>query len=215
MNRKLFYGADKVIQKPIFGFGNPSNDYGLAFYLTEEHDKAVLWASKNPGGGFVNEYRYDPEGLKILRLGCDKKEDILAWISLLVKNRFNYSLKTQYANNIRFLDDHFSIDARDYDVVVGYRADDSYFAYSRDFVKGDLSLESLSEAMKTGKLGFQTALISQKAFDSISFVEAVPYAGSNAYEILKQKTNEEYHTILSSQDDSMTFFRDITRSYGK
>ena len=213
MNKKLYYGSNNIIETPTLGKGNPHNDYGLGFYLTEEFDKAIFWASKNEGGGYVNEYAFNPDDLKILKLGCETKEEVLTWISLLVKNRFSYSLKSQYKNNIKFLNDHFPIDVCDYDVVIGYRADDSYFLYSRDFVGGDLSLESLTKAMKTGKLGMQTVLVSRKAFESISFVNAKLVQASNQYALFRERTSEEYRTIVSGQDDSMTFFRDIVRSY--
>ena len=51
----FYYGADKIVTKPIFGKGNPSNDYGLGFYLTENKELARLWASKFPEGGYLIE----------------------------------------------------------------------------------------------------------------------------------------------------------------
>lgn len=39
---------------------------------------------------------------------------------------------------------------RSYDVIVGYRADDSYFSYAMDFAMSNLSLEGLSDAMFLG-----------------------------------------------------------------
>ena len=28
----IYHGSEKIIQKPVFGFGNKYNDYGLGFY---------------------------------------------------------------------------------------------------------------------------------------------------------------------------------------
>lgn len=56
-----------------------------------------------------------------------------------------------------------------YDIIVGYRADDSYFSFAQDFVLGVISLEKLSEAMRLGKLGEQIVLKSPKAFETIYF----------------------------------------------
>ena len=41
----------------------------------------------------------------------------------------------------------FKVDYKDYDIIIGYRADDSYFSYAGDFVNGTLSFSDLSEAM--------------------------------------------------------------------
>ena len=66
------------------------------------------------------------------------------------------------------LNNRYSFDITKYDMIVGYRADDSYFQYSRDFVANDLSIEILSKAMKLGKLGKQYVLISENSFKHIA-----------------------------------------------
>ena len=53
------------------------------------------------------------------------------------------------------------------------RGFDSYFSYAGDFVNGTLSLSDLSEAMRLGKLGEQMVLKSKKAFEALTFVEAI------------------------------------------
>ena len=58
-----------------------------------------------------------------------------------------------------YIIEHYAIDLGDYDIVVGYRADDSYFQYGA-FVSNTLPLRSLNLALKLGKLGEQTVIIS-------------------------------------------------------
>ena len=67
---------------------------------------------------------------------------------------------------------HFFIDPEDYDIVIGYRADDSYFTFAQDFVAGTISLRKLSEAMRLGRLGEQVVLKSEKAYAHIRFLDA-------------------------------------------
>lgn len=43
---KLYHGSDKIVLKPEYNYGKPSNDYGLAFYMSDDKDVARLWASK-------------------------------------------------------------------------------------------------------------------------------------------------------------------------
>ena len=42
MNKKLtiYHGSTQVIETPMFGAGNPRNDYGLGFYCTENIELA-------------------------------------------------------------------------------------------------------------------------------------------------------------------------------
>lgn len=69
----------------------------------------------------------------------------------------------------RYLKEHFLLDISEYDVIIGYRADDSYFSFAQDFVAGVISLQKLSAAMRYGKLGEQIVLKSQKAFQTIKY----------------------------------------------
>ena len=55
-----------------------------------------------------------------------------------------------------FLSDHKS-----YDITKGYRADDSYFSYARDFISNTLSLGDLKRAMMLWKLGEQIVHLSE------------------------------------------------------
>ena len=71
----------------------------------------------------------------------------------------------------RYLKEHFLLDISEYDVIIGYRADDSYFSFAQDFVAGVISLQKLSEAMQLGELGEQIVLKSPQAFEKIKYVK--------------------------------------------
>lgn len=43
MKKILYHGSEKIIEKPVYGFGKAYNDYGLGFYCTEELDMAKEW----------------------------------------------------------------------------------------------------------------------------------------------------------------------------
>ena len=80
-----------------------------------------------------------------------------------------------------YLIQHFSIDITDYDVVIGYRADDSYFSFADSFISNTLPLRHLDKALRLGKLGEQVVLVSDKAFEKLEFMEAVPAKSSIYY----------------------------------
>lgn len=44
--------------------------------------------------------------------------------------------------------DNFLIDVSEYDVIIGYRADDSYFTFAKSFVSNGISLQQLQLAMR-------------------------------------------------------------------
>ena len=84
----------------------------------------------------------------------------------------------------------FLPDISEYDVIIGYRADDSYFAFAQDFVAGVISLQKLSEAMRLGKLGEQIVLKSQKALERIAFAGYETVAMEDYYKKKMERDRE-------------------------
>ncbi len=208
---KLYHGSDQIILKPKYNYGNPSNDYGLGFYMSDDKDIARLWASKNPSDGFLMEYEVAMSKLNILYLDDQSEENILKWITILVSHRFSRFEIDKYKTTINALNDKYSFDTSNYDMIVGYRADDSYFQYSRDFVADDLSLETLSKAMKLGNLGKQYVLISENSFNHITLNKYEEVKASNEYELFRKQTNKQYHQLKKEDNINNTYIRDILR----
>ena len=212
---RYYYGAEELVLKPEFGRGNHTNDYGQGFYLTPDKDIARLWASKNEQDGFLIEYDLDLSKLRVLYLDTIKDDDVLRWIAILVSHRFSYSEINNHKTTIKWLEENYPIDMDGYDVIVGYRADDSYFDYSRDFVNNNLSIEILKEAMRIGKLGIQVVLISQESFKHIKYLRHEVVPKSDSYKLFKQKTKEEYFKLKKEDDINNRFLRDIMREKNK
>lgn len=168
---KLLHGTDHIIEVPDINIGNPHNDYGRGFYCTKIDEMAREWACKKNTDGFVNIYSFDTEGLNVLNL-LDGNHSVLNWIALLLQYR-TFKLDSEIAIDAReYIIDHYAIALDEYDVVVGYRADDSYFQYADSFVSNALPLRSLNQALRLGKLGEQTVVLSQKGFDRLKFEDA-------------------------------------------
>ncbi len=182
----VYHGSEDIIRKPVFGKGNPHNDYGLGFYCTRSPDLAKEWACSDRRGGYANRYSLDLEGLSVLNLS-DRKYCILHWLTILLKNRV-FSVHNQVSiQGKQYLLDCFSIDTSSYDIITGYRADDSYFSFAQDFLSNSISVRKLKEAMHLGKLGEQTVLVSQKAFSHIRYEGIEPADRSIFYPLRKQR----------------------------
>ena len=65
----VYHGSPYLVSVPMFGEGNPHNDYGLGFYCTEDLELAKEWACPDGRDGFANQYRLDAEFLSISLIG--------------------------------------------------------------------------------------------------------------------------------------------------
>lgn len=167
----LFHGSNHVIEEPVWGEGNPRNDYGLGFYCTESLELAKEWGVSDESDGFANEYSLDTTGLDFLNLN-NGDYSILHWLAILLENR-TFHVSGDIAPLAKsFILDRFSVDYRDRDVICGYRADDSYFAFANSFLNNALTLDRLEQAMALGNLGEQVVLRSKKAFAQLRFTSS-------------------------------------------
>lgn len=189
MNITLYHGSNKIIEKPIYGQGNKRNDYGLGFYCTSDLDLAKEWAVSEGSDGYANKYELNLDGLTCLDL-ASKEYNILHWITILLENRI-FDLKYTISKTGKdYLIKNFSLPYKDYDLIKGYRADDSYFSFADAFLKNNISCQRLSEALRLGNLGEQVVIKSKKAFDSLKFVGA-EVASSDVYYPLRKERNEK------------------------
>lgn len=210
----IYHGSEKIIEKPIYGKGNLRNDYGRGFYCTESEELAKEWACSNNKNGFANKYELDTENLDILYLNSDNY-NILNWLAILTKNRTYWENSTISEVAKKYIAENFMVNTEGYDVIIGYRADDSYFSFARDFVSGTISYSQLSEAMKLGELGEQVVLISKKAFENIKFIANSPadvqvyYTRKKERDRLARKKYRETKSMENLKDE--LFMIDIIR----
>ena len=208
----LFHGSEKVIEVPSFGEGKRNNDFGLGFYCTETKKLAKEWAVSSLRDGFCNRYTLDTEYMKILNLNSPDYT-ILNWIAVLVEHRL-FSIRTPIARRAKkYLIDNFGINVNAFDIVTGYRADDSYFDYAESFLNNAISVEQLAAAMKLGKLGEQIVLKSQFAFSRIRF-EGFDVAEKEEFYVLRKARDDEanrlYLELLEEESDGL-YIQDIIR----
>lgn len=187
MKKLLYHGSDHMILKPEYGLGNYNNDYGRGFYCTENIELAKEWACAKNKDGYANSYQLEMDGLHVLNLNQDDYS-ILNWLALLTRYRSYWQQRSIAETAKNYLQEHFMIDISAYDVIIGYRADDSYFSFAQDFVMGTISFKQLEHAMRLGKLGEQVVLKSQKAFSQLLFLG---YEAAYAEEYYQKKQQRD------------------------
>jgi len=166
----IYHGSQQIVEIPEVGIGKNYNDYGQGFYCTESIELAKEWACPIKNDGYSNKYIMHFDGMNVMHL-TKGKFNILNWLAILLAHR-KFDITSPVGNNARdFILERFMPDTTGVDVMIGYRADDSYFSFAEDFVNNTISLRDLNLAMQLGTLGEQVVLLSERSFKQIEFVE--------------------------------------------
>ncbi len=204
MRIKIYHGSEQIITKPEYGKGNPRNDYGRGFYCTQYFELAGEWACRRKTDGFVNAYQLDLAGLHVLDLN-GPGFSVLNWLAVLARHRTYWQRGSIAEEAKNYIEQYFLPDLEPYDVICGYRADDSYFSFAQDFVSGAISLRKLSEAMRLGDLGVQIVLKSERAFESLEYIESAEAPADHYYPKKAERdlqARRRYRTMKTGKNDS-------------
>ncbi len=208
----IYHGSEKIVEEPAFGIGKRNNDFGLGFYCTENEELAKEWAVSSLRDGFCNMYTLDTEYLNVLKLN-NSDYTILNWIAVLVEHRL-FPINTPVADRAKkYLLENFAVNVNAYDIIIGYRADDSYFDYAQAFLNNGITVEQLARAMRLGQLGEQIVIKSKFAFSKLCY-EGCTVAEKERYYVLRKARNDEankrYFEILEEESDGL-YIQDILR----
>lgn len=210
---QLYHGSIHKIPSPTYGLGNHKNDYGLGFYCTAHYDLAAEWACSKEHNGFVNEYDLDTTSLTRFSL-TDSQYHILNWLAVLLENR-TFSLNSPIKKEgYKFLLTNFLPEYASADIIIGYRADDSYFSFANAFLSNEISLSQLNSAMKLGDLGEQLVLKSANAFKQLKYVNSYSVSKQIYYpkRLKRDRTaRENFSTMRNEQVTNGLFLIDIMR----
>ena len=68
---------------------------------------------------------------------------ILNWLYVLLENR-KFRITGDVAKRAKeYISENFLVDYKSYDIIIGYRADDSYFSFASAFLNNTISLTQL------------------------------------------------------------------------
>lgn len=183
---------------PVYNYGKSNNDYGIGFYTTPDKELAKEWAWSMYGHGdtgYVHTFSVDIQGLNILDL---TRRDSLHWIAELLYNRrinIDPTENTPVSRNIKRFISKYKLNTSIYDIIIGYRADDSYFRYAEAFAYGNLYKETLERVLRLGELGIQVCFKSNRAFQKLQKinVEGVPIKYKNRYKTRDDRARAAYY----------------------
>ena len=110
--------------------------------------------------------------------------------------------KEALVDTIALVKDKYKLDTSNVDVIIGYRADDSYFTYAEEFLAGTIYRDTLETAIRYGQLGLQVFIKSEKAFERLKQEgksELVPVEYNDYYMKRDARAKEEYRRIKRNQ----------------
>jgi hypothetical protein len=161
----LYHGTSEKNFEPRFGGGRAYHDCGNGFYATEDLEAAKEWACQGQrDSAFVYAYELDASDLNILNLD---ENNALAWVSVLMMHRRGKKIRGAALERCNEMIERYGIDVSKYDLIRGFRANDSYFQFTADFVTDTITLETLMKSIVAGDLGIQVCVKSEKAYGKL------------------------------------------------
>ena len=131
----------------------------------------------------------------------------------MVDASFIFHKKSSGRTSKRDLIENFSVNINAFDLIIGYRADDSYFDYAESFLNNGITVEQLAQAMRLGKLGEQIVIKSPFAFSNLKY-EGFTVAEKEQYYVSRKSRNDEanrlYFEMLEQESDGL-YMQDIIR----
>ena len=194
----VYHGNKDGSLIPAYNYGKSNNDYGVGFYTTPDKELAKEWAWSMYGHGdtgYVHTFSISVQGLNILDL---TRRDSLHWIAELLYNRrinIDPTENTPVSRNIKRFISKYKLNTSIYDIIIGYRADDSYFRYAEAFAYGNLYKETLERVLRLGELGIQVCFKSNRAFQKLQKVnvESVPIKYKTRYKDRDDRARAAYY----------------------
>lgn len=197
---RVFHGSDHIIKTPIYLGGKEDNDYGNGFYITEYEERAKSWAALNgnPRNAIVNEYELDLQGIQILDLNAC---GILAWIAEVISHRGTNQEAAAIVGTR--LVEKYKINTDSYDIIKGYRADDSYTQVIEAFLQNQINIAEVERLFYKGSLGNQIFLKSEKSFLQMKWKRSYEVEMEDSYKEEDSMSRREVGRFLQKRMEAI------------
>ena len=155
---KIYHGSIEMVECPEIRESNRTLDYGQGFYTTTSYEQAEAWVrrrmnEKRTSRGYVCAYELDESALQILKT-LIFEQPAEEWVDFVMKNR------TQKGY------------VHDFDIVYGPVANDRVYAAFALYEGGLINKQALIAELKAYKLVDQYLFHTEKALQTLTFIEA-------------------------------------------
>jgi hypothetical protein len=198
---RLYHGDSNPDFDPYFGGGKEYHDYGKGLYCVESLEMAKEWACRFEISNISYVYVYELDLNGIPNVLDMNQFEYAYWLAVLAAHRYVSKegplLKSRRERLIKV----FPVDCESYDVIKGWRANDKYFAYLRDFLSVEITYEAVVSAITLGNLGQQVVIKSQHAYAGCHKVDRITVTGDEYREFNNQYIERD--SIARVQMDSI------------
>jgi len=209
---RIYHGNPDPDFEAYYGGGMEYHDYGKGLYCMEDIELAKEWACQyaDLSVSYVYIYSLDLTGLPpIFDLNdCPP----VYWISALAEHRFEKDEPLRRKERREQLIKTFPIDCKKYEIIKGWRADDSYYAYLRNFLRGDYSYEATIQAMELGNLGQQIVIKGRLAYNNCKKSGRIIIEGDNYIKYLERyndRDNKARNSLQTLADVKGLYIEDV------
>ena len=182
------------------------------FYLTAYPELAKEWAVCSGNSGYLHEIKVNIAELTIF--DYDKCSS-LNWIAELMSHRDAWD-SNYYKRFAPIFINKYKLDTSSYDIIKGWRADSSYFRIAKLFVRNELDISLLDEALHFGYLNIQYCLKSKQAFKSIKSCKCLCKVDIEQYytkyNLRDKEARDSLEKLVNSERNTLTYtFQDLIR----
>lgn len=193
----LYHGSKSGIKGTIAPISRGKCDFGQGFYMgTDRMQPLTLICNYENAKLYTLKVNLSELNILDIEIGLD-------WALLVAYNRGKMeSIKGTPIYN------HFKMIADDYDMIVGYIANDRMFMVLDRFFQGDITDVALINSLSALKLGKQYVALTQKACSQIKIIEETALILEDRESLKIESEKNRKHGIALADEICKRYRRD-------
>lgn len=204
----LYHGSDNKVLTPVYEFNNSKRDYGAGFYTTLDYEPACEYAvcTSEGNNGYVHKYELNTTDLSIIDM--TKVYDTLEWLAVLSKNRIFGNGRKYKVMNKQLIDLYYNSDIENYDIIVGYRADNSLCSIIKETLRDGVGLRAFNKIFNADILEKEVLIQSERAIKQLKEIETHEIEYEKYYEIYCNKDRKIMSIVQDLMNDDINDISD-------
>lgn len=191
----LYHGSKSGIRGNIAPISREHCDFGKGFYMGTDRNQPLTLICNYPNA-IIYDLSVDLSSLKVLDVELG-----LEWALLVAYNRGKMELVKDSQIYNRFVDL-----SKNYDMIIGYVANDRMFVVLDRFFNGEITDVALIKSLSALKLGKQYAALTEKACEKIKIL-AEQVLSEDDRDKLKQESKANRSQGIAMADEICRKYR--------